>query len=69
MQDKLFAYVVDQHNKTQQVALTVTGAAGNSYYISNGLASGDRLILKGLESLKDGMAVKPEISSDKMASN
>ncbi|WP_448138906.1 efflux RND transporter periplasmic adaptor subunit [Sphingobacterium siyangense] len=69
MQDKLFAYVVDQHNKTRQVALTVTGAAGNSYYISNGLASGDRLILKGLESLKDGMAVKPEISSDKMASN
>lgn len=69
MQEKLFAYVVDQHNKTRQVALTVTGAAGNSYYISNGLASGDRLILKGLESLKDGMAVKPEISSDKMASN
>ena len=69
MQDKLFAYVVDQHNKTRQVALTVTGAAGNSYYISNGLTSGDRLILKGLESLKDGMAVKPEISSDKMASN
>ncbi|MFA4976347.1 MAG: efflux RND transporter periplasmic adaptor subunit [Sphingobacterium sp.] len=69
MQDKLFAYVVDQHNKTRQVALTVTGAAGNSYYISNGLASGDRLILKGLESLKDGMAVKPEMSSDKMASN
>jgi len=69
MQDKLFAYVVDQQNKTRQVALTVTGAAGNSYYISSGLASGDRLILKGLESLKDGMAVKPEISSDKMASN
>lgn len=69
MQDKLFAYVVDQHNKTRQVALTVAGAAGNSYYISNGLVSGDRLILKGLESLKDGMAVKPEISSDKMASN
>lgn len=69
MQDKLFAYVVDQHNKTRQVALTVTGAAGNSYYISSGLTSGDRLILKGLESLKDGMAVKPEISSDKMASN
>lgn len=69
MQDKLFAYVVDHRNKTRQVALTVTGAAGNSYYISSGLASGDRLILKGLESLKDGMAVKPEISSDKMASN
>lgn len=69
MQDKIFAFIVDQGNKTRQVALTISGSTGNTYYISDGLETGDRLILKGLESLKDGMPVKPEISNDKMVSN
>jgi len=69
MQDKIFAYIVDQSNKVRQVALTISGSIGNTYYISDGLKTGDRLILKGLESLKDGMSVKPEKSNENLASN
>jgi len=69
MQDKIFAFIVDQGNETRQVALTVSGSIGNTYYISDGLKTGDRLILKGLESLKDGISVKPEIANDKIANN
>lgn len=69
MQDKIFAFIVDQSNKARQVALTISGSAGNTYYISNGLKTGNRLILKGVESLKDGMSVKPEKSDENLASN
>lgn len=69
MQDKTFAFIVDQSNQTRQVALTISGSIGNTYYISGGLKTGDRLVLKGLESLKDGMPVKPEITKAKLASN
>lgn len=69
MQDKTFAFIVDQSNQTRQVALTISGSIGNTYYISGGLKPGDRLVLKGLESLKDGMPVKPEITKAKLASN
>lgn len=69
MQDKVFAFIVDKTNKARQVALTISGSIGNTYYISDGLKTGDRLVLKGLESLKDGMPVKPEKSNENLASN
>jgi membrane fusion protein (multidrug efflux system) len=69
MQDKTFAFIVDQNSKAHQVALTISGSTEKTYYISGGLKSGDRLVLKGLESLKDGIVVKPEQSQEKLASN
>nr|WP_068890443.1 efflux RND transporter periplasmic adaptor subunit [Pedobacter panaciterrae] len=69
MQDKTFAFIVDQSNKVRQVALTISGSTGKTYYISKGLHQGDRLILKGMESLKDGVVVKPEMADEKVAIN
>ncbi|RBQ11529.1 efflux RND transporter periplasmic adaptor subunit [Pedobacter miscanthi] len=69
MQDKIFAFIVDENSKARQVALTISGASGNTYYLSGGLKSGDRLVLKGFESIKDGMEVKAEKSQEKLASN
>lgn len=69
MQDKNFAFIVDKGNKARQVALTISGSTGNTYYISDGLKTGNRIILKGLESLKDGMSVKPEKSNESLVSN
>ncbi len=69
MQDKVFAFTVDGSNKVHQVALTISGTSGNSYYISHGLKAGDRIVLKGMESLKDGMQVKAEPSKIALASN
>ncbi|MFH6959142.1 efflux RND transporter periplasmic adaptor subunit [Flavobacterium aquidurense] len=69
MQDKTFAFIVDQSNKVRQVALTISGSTGKTYYISKGLQQGDRLVLKGMESLKDGVVVKPEMADEKVAIN
>ncbi|MFP3594322.1 efflux RND transporter periplasmic adaptor subunit [Chryseobacterium sp. SIMBA_038] len=67
MQDKLFAFVVDRNNKVRQVALTISGTSDTTYYISEGLKAGDQLVLKGMESLKEGIVVKPEKSTEKIA--
>lgn len=67
MQDKTFGFIVDQSNKVRQVALTISGSSGKTYYISKGLHQGDRLVLKGMESLKEGVVVKPEMAHEKLA--
>lgn len=69
MQDKTFAYVVDRNNKVRQVPLTISGTTATNYYISDGLKAGDQLVLKGMESLKDGIVVKPEKSTEKININ
>lgn len=69
LQDKTFAFIVDQNSKVHQVALSISGSTENTYYISSGLKDGNRLVLKGLESLKEGMVVKPEQSQEKLVSN
>ena len=69
MQGKTFAFVIDKDNKARQVAVTISGSNENTYYISNGLSAGDQLVLKGMESLKDGVLVKPQQSNEKLASN
>jgi len=58
LQDKTFAFVVDKGNIVKQVALTITGKDNNSYYVAQGIKEGDNLVLKDLESLKDGQSVK-----------
>lgn len=68
-QDKTFAFIVDAANKSRQIALTISGSNENTYYISNGLKAGDRLVLKGQESLKDGTPVISEKSNVNLASN
>lgn len=67
MQDKIFAFIVDKNNRARQVALTIAGSTATTYYISGGLKTGDRLVLNGQESLKDGMAVQSETVTEKIA--
>ncbi|QES87644.1 efflux RND transporter periplasmic adaptor subunit [Rhizosphaericola mali] len=69
MQDKVFAFVVDRNNKVHQIALSITGTTEDSYYISKGLNDGDRLVLKGMEALKDGAAIHPEIAKENLTKN
>lgn len=69
IQDKTFAYIVDRNNKVHQVALTISGSNEKNYYVADGLKTGDRLVLKGMETLKDGIDIKPEKPKEKLATN
>jgi membrane fusion protein (multidrug efflux system) len=65
LQDKRFAYVVDNQNKVRNVAITVMdNTPGQFYIITGGLQSGDRIIAESANNLKDGTLVKPvEVSA------
>lgn len=65
VQDKVFVYTVDQHNKVAKQPIKVIGTSGTNYLIKEGLKSGDRIVSKGFEILKDGDAIVPEISNEK----
>lgn len=65
VQDKVFVYTVDQHNKVAKQPIKVIGTSGTNYLIKEGLKSGDRIVSKGFEILKDGDAIVPEASNEK----
>ncbi|TDQ08141.1 efflux RND transporter periplasmic adaptor subunit [Pedobacter metabolipauper] len=69
IQDKVFVFSVDKNNKVTKQPITVLGASGTNYLIKDGLKSGDRIVFKGMESLKDGDAIKPEEKKNLTAIN
>ncbi|WP_261387693.1 efflux RND transporter periplasmic adaptor subunit [Chitinophaga pinensis] len=60
IQDRIFVYTLDKDNKTVRQAITVTGSTGNQYLVSEGVKSGDRIVVSGVDRLKEGMEIKPE---------
>ncbi|TDO24801.1 efflux RND transporter periplasmic adaptor subunit [Pedobacter duraquae] len=60
VQDKIFVYTVSKDNKITKQPVTVLGTSGTSYLLKDGLVSGDRIVTRGFENLKDGDVIKPE---------
>ena len=69
IQDKIFLFSVSKDNKVTKQPITVSGTSGNNYLVKSGLKSGDRIVLKGMESLKDGEIIQPETTGDLTAVN
>jgi membrane fusion protein (multidrug efflux system) len=52
------AWVLDKSDKVEQRNLTIDKAIGDKWLVTSGLASGDRLLVEGLQKVRPGMAVK-----------
>lgn len=63
IQDKYFVYVLDKDNKARSKNFS-TVERYKDYFIANGLKSGDRIVIEGIQQLRDGMTIKPEKASD-----
>jgi len=60
VQDKYFVYVVDGSNKVKYTEVKIDpNNDGKNYIIASGLKIGDRIVVKGITSLSDGMQIKP----------
>ena len=60
VQDRYFVYAVGKDNKVKYVNVNVNpDNDGKSYIIESGLKAGDRIVVKGITSLKDGMQITP----------
>ena len=63
LQDKVFAYLLTDSNKVIGTPITVTGASGRFYMVSKGLKNNDKIVFKGIDRLRDGMIIKPQLVS------
>ena len=60
VQDKYFVYVVGAQNKVKYVEIKVSpDNDGQNYVVTSGLKVGDRVVLKGISALTDGVEIKP----------
>jgi membrane fusion protein (multidrug efflux system) len=53
-----YALVVNAEEKVQERVLTVDRAIGDKWLVSSGLASGDRVIIEGIQKARPGASVK-----------
>lgn len=61
LQGKKFVYILGDSAKVINTQIEVLELAkGNFYVVTKGLKTGDKVILEGFQSLKDGTKIKPE---------
>lgn len=67
IQDKTYVYVVGKDKKVTSKPITISGKTDSYYFISEGLAAGEKIVYTGIGALKDGVAIQPKaISSDSL---
>jgi len=59
LQGKNFAWVIGPDDKATQRSIQVGGQVGENVLVREGLKSGDRIVLEGLQKVREGMEVKP----------
>jgi len=65
IQDKVFVYTVGDSNKVASRPISVAGKTANYYFISEGLKAGEKIVLSGTGSLRDGAVITPQpVSAD-----
>ncbi|MCC2598302.1 efflux RND transporter periplasmic adaptor subunit [Sphingobacterium sp. FBM7-1] len=57
IQDRIFAYSVDQESKVVQLPIQVSGKSGQNFIVTDGIKPGDKYIVSGFERLQSGDAV------------
>jgi len=53
LQDKTYVFVVDQDNKVKSRSITIKNRLPNIYVIDSGLSDGDKILLEGVQNVKD----------------
>lgn len=53
MQDKIYVYVIDKNNIVKSKNITIKGRLPGIYIIDSGIAEGDKILLEGLQSVRE----------------
>jgi multidrug efflux pump subunit AcrA (membrane-fusion protein) len=59
LQGKNFVWVIGADNKASQRSVKVGGPVGDSILIQEGLKPGDRVVVEGLQKVREGAPVQP----------
>ncbi len=60
IQDKSYVYVVDSTNQVNMKSFVPKSRFDDYYVVRSGLKEGDRIVYEGIQSLKDGVKIKPK---------
>jgi membrane fusion protein (multidrug efflux system) len=58
IQDKTYVFVVDKSLKVKMTNIEIASTLRDSYIVSTGLKIGDKIVLEGTQSLRDGDVIK-----------
>jgi membrane fusion protein (multidrug efflux system) len=66
LQNKYFAYKVDSANKVTAVSFDpLPSDNGQSFLVTKGIKTGDRIVIEGINSLKNGVTIVPKEVAEK----
>lgn len=60
IQDKIYVFVVDKNNQLKSRNITVAGSLPDIYVVSSGLSEGDKILLEGVQKVKDDDKIEYE---------
>ncbi|MPR33991.1 efflux RND transporter periplasmic adaptor subunit [Salmonirosea aquatica] len=60
IQDKSYVYVVDSTDHVKMTSFVPKSRFSNYYLVRSGIEAGDRIVYEGIQSLKDGVKIKPK---------
>lgn len=60
IQDKKYVFVVDKNNVVHSTNITIKGEMPDLYVIDTGISEGDKIVLEGVQKLKDDDKIKYE---------
>lgn len=63
-QDKKFVFVIDSENKVTYRPVILGGSAEGERIVESGLTNGDRIVVNGLQHIRPGAVVDPQMSKD-----
>ena len=60
VQDKIYVFVVDKNNRLESRNITIAGQLPDLYVVTSGLADGDKILLEGIQKVKDNDRIEYE---------
>lgn len=66
IQDKIYVFLVDEHGKVHSRNITISGEMTDLYVVANGLSENDKILLEGVQKVKDDDKIKFEMVSPKV---
>ncbi|HET9279354.1 MAG TPA: efflux RND transporter periplasmic adaptor subunit [Flavitalea sp.] len=63
IQDKVFVFALVDSNKVISKPIVIAGKTTGFYFVESGVQAGEKIVFSGTGSLKDGMAIMPQLIS------
>ncbi|MBP2282000.1 membrane fusion protein (multidrug efflux system) [Flavobacterium sp. CG_23.5] len=61
IQDKIYVYVVDQNNNVKSRNIIIKQRLSNIYIIQSGLSKNDKILMDGIQTVKENEKIKPKL--------